>query len=35
MVYMDDILIYLRTLKEHKEYIKWIIVTLSKAEMRI
>jgi len=30
MAYLNDIIIYLDTKKEHKKHIKWVLKTLSK-----
>ena len=35
MVYLDDIIIYLNSEKEHKEYIKWILSRLYEENMPV
>ena len=35
IVYLDDIIIYLNSKKEHKEYIKWVLSRLHKENMLI
>ena len=35
MVYLDDIIIYLNSEQEHKEYIKWVLKKLYKKDMPI
>ena len=35
MVYLDDIIIYLNSKKEYKEYIKWVLSKLYKENMLI
>ena len=35
MVYLDDIIIYLNSKKEYKEYIKWVLSKLYKENMPI
>jgi hypothetical protein len=33
MAYLDNIIIYLNSEKEHKEYIKWVLKKLYKEDM--
>ena len=35
MVYLNDIIIYLNSEKEHKEYIKWVLSRLYKENMPV
>ena len=35
IVYLDDIIIYLNSKKEHKEYIKWVLSRLYKKNMPV
>ena len=35
MVYLDDIIIYLNSKKEHKEHIKWVLNRLYKENMPV
>ena len=35
IVYLDDIIIYLNSKKEHKEYIKWVLSRLYKENMLV
>ena len=35
IVYLDDIIIYLNSEKEHKEYIKWVLSRLYKENMPV
>jgi hypothetical protein len=35
MAYLDDIIIYLNSVKEHKEYIKWVLRKLYKENMPV
>jgi hypothetical protein len=35
MAYLDDIIIYLNSIEEHKEYIKWVLRKLYKENMPI
>ena len=35
MVYLDDIIIYLNSKKEYKEYIKWVLNRLYKKNMPV
>jgi hypothetical protein len=35
MAYLDDIIIYLNSKKEHKEYIKWVLRKLYKENMLV
>ena len=35
MVYLDDIIIYLNSKKEYKEYIKWVLSKLYKENMPV
>ena len=35
MVYLDNIIIYSDTVKEHKKHIKWVLETLSKENISI
>jgi ribosome-interacting GTPase 1 len=35
MVYLDDIIIYLNSVEEHKEYIKWVLRKLYKENMLV
>jgi hypothetical protein len=35
MVYLDDIIIYLNSVEEHKEYIKWVLRKLYKENILV
>jgi hypothetical protein len=35
MAYLDDIIIYLNSKEEHKEYIKWVLRKLYKENMPV
>jgi hypothetical protein len=35
MVYLDNIIIYLNNVEEHKEYIKWVLRKLYKENMLV
>ena len=35
MVYLDNIIIYLNSEKEHKEYVKWVLSRLYKENMLV
>jgi hypothetical protein len=35
MAYLDDIIIYLNSVEEHKEYIKWVLRKLYKENMLV
>jgi hypothetical protein len=35
LAYLDNIIIYLKSVKEHKEYIKWVLRKLYKENMLI
>ena len=35
MVYLDNIIMYLNSKKEHKEYIKWVLKKLYKENMLV
>jgi ribosome-interacting GTPase 1 len=35
MAYLDDIIIYLNNIEEHKEYIKWVLKKLYKENMPV
>jgi ribosome-interacting GTPase 1 len=35
MAYLDDIIIYLNSVEEHKEYIKWVLRKLYKKNMLV
>jgi hypothetical protein len=35
MAYLDDIIIYLNSVKKHKEYIKWVLRKLYKENMPV
>jgi ribosome-interacting GTPase 1 len=35
MAYLDDIIIYLNSVEEHKEYIKWVLRKLYKENMPV
>ena len=35
MAYLDDIIIYLNSIEEHKEYIKWVLRKLYKENMLV
>ena len=35
MVYLDDIIIYLNSEQEHKEYIEWVLKRLYKEDMSV
>jgi hypothetical protein len=35
MAYLDDIIIYLNSKEEHKEYIKWVLRKLYKENMLV
>jgi hypothetical protein len=35
MAYLDDIIIYLNSVEEHKEYIKWVLSELYKENILI
>ena len=35
MVYLDNIIIYLNSKKEHKEYVKWVLSRLYKENMPV
>ena len=35
MVYLDNIIIYLNSEKEYKEYIKWVLIRLYKKNMLV
>jgi ribosome-interacting GTPase 1 len=35
MAYLDDIIIYLNSVEEHKEYIKWVLRKLHKENMPV
>jgi hypothetical protein len=35
MAYLDDIIIYLNSVEEHKEYIKWVLRKLYKKNMPV
>jgi Reverse transcriptase (RNA-dependent DNA polymerase) len=35
MVYLDDIIIYLNSKKEHEEYVEWILSRLYKENMPV
>jgi ribosome-interacting GTPase 1 len=35
MAYLDDIIIYLNSIEEHKEHIKWVLRKLHKENMLI
>jgi ribosome-interacting GTPase 1 len=35
MAYLDDIIIYLNSVKEHKEYIKWVLRKLYKENILV
>ena len=35
IIYLDDIIIYLNSKKEHKEYIKWVLNRLYKENMPV
>jgi ribosome-interacting GTPase 1 len=35
MAYLDDIIIYLNSVEEHKEYIKWVLKKLYKENMLV
>ena len=35
MAYLDDIIIYLNSEQEHKEYVKWVLKRLYKEDMPV
>jgi hypothetical protein len=35
MAYLDDIIIYLNSIEEHKEHIKWVLKKLYKENMLV